>query len=263
MIKVPVTTGLIELFAYTPTQYMVKAMMAETAPHTCYVDREEDPLACLILEGHSLFVGGDALSPTADHAMEYLAHTLLSASVRKELEAVKIVFPNEAWKRKLTQALSGDTVNEYPRCIFSHSATANAACENPPHIQIITARLAALDNFSMIREEVESTMGSVEKFLTEGFGSALVLENRVCGFCTAEYASPGLCAVGIAVEEAHRQKGYAAQMANAFLRQSAESGLTVYWDCWKNNIPSYKTAERAGFEKVSDYPVLLVAFGQA
>ena len=123
--------------------------------------------------------------------------------------------------------------------------------------------MKALDNFAMIWEEVESTMGSVEKFLAEGFGSALVLENRVCGFCTAEYVSPGLCAVGIAVEEAHRQRGYAAQMADAFLRQSAERGLTISWDCWGNNLPSYKTAERAGFKKVSDYPVLLIAFGQA
>lgn len=263
MIKALVTADLIEMFSYTPTQYMLKAMMAGTAPHACYIDREEAPCVCLILEGHCLFVGGDAHSPAADKAMDHLAHALLSPSLRKELEAIRIVFPNEAWKQKLLRALPGDTVNEYPRCVLSHPAAASAACENPPHIQPITAGMAALDNFAMIREEVESTLGSVEKFLAEGFGSALVLENRVCGFCTAEYISPGLCAAGIAVEEAHRRKGYAAQMADAFLPQSAGRGLAVYWDCWKNNIPSYKTAERAGFGKVSDYPVLLVVFAQA
>ena len=263
MKKTPVTNRLIEMFSYTPTQYMIKAMMAGTAPHTCHVDNEEAPSACLIDEGHSLFVGGDAASPAADLAMEYLAHTLLPAARRKELGAIKIIFPNEAWRQKLLQALKGAQVNEYPRCIFKHQALPFAGHESLPHIQAISAGMASMNNFAMIQEEVESTLGSVEKFLAEGFGAALVLDNRVCGFCTAEYLSPGLCAVGIAVEEAHRQKGYAAQMAQAFLSECASRGLDAYWDCWRNNTPSYKTAERAGFEKVADYPVLLAVFENA
>jgi RimJ/RimL family protein N-acetyltransferase len=37
--------------------------------------------------------------------------------------------------------------------------------------------------------------------------------------------------------------------------------LNVYWECWKNNIPSIKTALSCGFKKVADYPVLFVDFG--
>ncbi len=263
MMKIPVTNNVNEMFAYTPTQYMIRAMMAGTAPHACYADQEEAPSVCMINEGHSLFVGGDSASLAADEAMEYLANTLLNDTRRKELGAIKIIFPNEAWKRKLSQALSGAQINEYPRCILSHSAAAVCNQEIPPHIQAISPAMKELDNFFMIQEEVESTLGSVEKFLAEGFGYALVLNKRVCGFCTAEYLSPGICAIGIAVEEQYRQKGYAAQMAHAFLKDSANRGLKPYWDCWKNNIGSYKTAERAGFEKAGDYTVLLTVFEPA
>ena len=262
MKKVQVTNSIIDLFAYTPTQYMVKAMMAGTAPYECFTDDEQTPALCLILEGHSLFVAGDPSHPFADEAMDFLSRDLLCTQKQRELEVIKIIFPNDTWKQKITKALDGIQINEYQRSILLCPVAVGKEGSSLPHIQTITPAMKNFENFSMIQEEVESTLGSVEQFLSEGFGTALVLNNRVCGFCTAEYISPGICAIGIAVEEEYRQRGFASQMADAFAKESAARGLMTYWDCWKNNVPSYKTAVQAGFTLVSDYPVLFVHFLQ-
>ncbi len=260
MVLTEFTSHIFSLLSYTPLQYMLRAMKAGSAPAAAYADKADDPSVCLVSEGHSMFVGGDALSPAADEAMNFLARILLAPERRRALEAVRIAFPHEAWKKKLAGALKDARVNEYMRCVFVHHAPGSATDASAPHIRPITEDMKALGNFDMIREEVNSTLGSVEAFLNRGFGYALVLEGRVCGFCTAEYLSEKECAIGIAVEEEYRQRGYASQMTASFLGECARRGLMPYWECWKNNIPSAKTAERAGFEKLADYPVLLAEF---
>lgn len=260
MKQVPFSTHALALFSYTPLQYMLRAMAAGSAPAACYVDQEDDPSVCLIHEGHSLFVGGDASGTASEAAMDFLAHELLTPEVRKALHVVKIVFPNDDWKERLIGAFSGTAVHEYMRCVFYHPAPGSIPAFPAPHIQFITADTAKLNNFSMINDEVESTLGSFEKFLAMGFGYALVLNDRVCGFCTAEYLSAGECAIGIEVLREYQKKGYASHMTVCFLQECAKCGLTPYWECWKNNIPSVKTAEHAGFLKRAEYPVLLIEF---
>jgi GNAT superfamily N-acetyltransferase len=227
------------------------------------VDREDKPTVCIIREGHSLFVGGEAYSPAADAAMEFLAHELLTPELRRELRVMKIVFPNNTWKEKLTNALSDVSVHEYMRCVFSNPSPGSIPAVPAPHIQYITADTAKLDNFSMIKDEVESTLGSFEKFLAMGFGYTLVMEKQVCGFCTAEYLSAEECAIGIEVLREYQKMGYASHMTACFLQECQRRGLTPYWECWKNNIPSVKTAEHTGFSNKTDYPVLFIEFGGA
>ncbi len=263
MIQMKLFSPVFPLLSYTPLQYMLRAMEAGTAPAACYADREEDPSVCVIREGHSLFVGGDALSPAADEAMDFLKSKLLMPELRRELHAVKIVFPNSAWKEKLTSAFSDASVHEYFRCVFRHPAPGSVSAVPEPHIQFIKADTLKLENFSMIRDEVESTLGSFDKFLSDGFGYTLVIETKVCGFCTAEYLSERECAIGIEVLQEYQKKGYATQMTACFLHECSKRGLTPYWECWGNNVSSIKTAEHAGFLKLADYPVLLVDFHKA
>jgi GNAT superfamily N-acetyltransferase len=263
MIQMNFSSRIFSLLSYTPLQYMLRAMESGTAPAVCYADRGDDPTVCLIREGHSLFAGGEASGPASKEAMDFLSRELLTPELRQELHVMKIVYPNEAWKELLTNTLYDASVHEYMRCVFDHPAPGSVPAVPVPHIQFITADTAMLDNFSMIRDEVESTLGSFDKFLAEGFGYALVFKNRVGGFCTAEYLSAGECAIGIEVLGEHQKKGYASHMTACFLQECNRRGLTPYWECWKNNIPSVKTAEHAGFSNKTEYPVLFIEFGRA
>lgn len=263
MIQTQFSPQVFSLFSCTPLQYMLRAMKAGTSHAICYADKEDDPSVCIIREGHSLFVGGEATRPAAAAGMDFLCHELLTPELRKELRVMKIMYPDDAWKDRLANALSGISVYEYMRSVFFHPAPGSVHANPAPHIQFITADTAKLENFSMIRDEVESTLGSFDKFLSEGFGYALVMDARVCGFCTAEYLSAGECAIGIEVLQEYQLRGYASHMTSRFLQECERRGLAPYWECWKNNIPSVKTAERAGFLKLKDYPVLFLVFQEA
>ena len=260
MIPTTVSKQVMALFSYTPLSYMLRAMVYGSAPASVYADNEAEPNVCLIWEGHSLFVGGDASHPAADRAVCFFMDVLLTPERKKQLGVLKIIYPNNAWRDKLSHAFGGNRVNEYMRSVYSHPDPGLAAKLADTDVQLITAKMRERNNFSMIQEEVESTLGSVEKFFAMGFGYALVLDNQVCGFCTAEYISETECAIGIAVDTAYRRQGHAAHMTACFLGECRRRGLTPYWECWKNNIPSAKTAEGAGFKKLADYPVLLVEF---
>ena len=60
----------------------------------------------------------------------------------------------------------------------------------------------------------------------------------------------------------HQRKGIAKALVKRFLQKASNKELNVYWECWKNNNPSIKTALSCGFVKVADYPVLFVDFGE-
>ncbi len=47
-------------------------------------------------------------------------------------------------------------------------------------------------------------------------------------------------------------------MTEMFLNEASKKNLTVYWECWKNNLASVNTAISCGFEKIADYPVIFI-----
>jgi hypothetical protein len=57
--------------------------------------------------------------------------------------------------------------------------------------------------------------------------------------------------------EKYRRRGFAVLATSAFVERCLESGVVSHWDCWADNLPSVKTAERVGFTKIYDHTVLL------
>ena len=108
----------------------------------------------------------------------------------------------------------------------------------------------------MITDEV----GDIKSFLINGFGYALVINNKIQGFCTTEYHSERALALGVEVLESHRRKGYAKAMAAAALNIAVSKGSTVYWECWQYNTPSKNTALSCGFKHEADYPMIFMDF---
>ena len=72
-------------------------------------------------------------------------------------------------------------------------------------------------------------------------------------WCTAEYVSPGVCGVGIETLEPYQKRGLATVAAQTFVQHAMRLGWQVHWDSWLNNTPSIRVAEKAGFEKVTEY----------
>jgi GNAT superfamily N-acetyltransferase len=161
-----------------------------------------------------------------------------------------------------SKELFPDRHRQFERSLYRHGIKSTGEMKIVDNIEEITSELmnSCVDNLEMITDEVISTgtYNDMEDYLNRGIGYTVIIDNKVCGFCTSEYPSKDSVAIGIEVLEEFQKQGYAKSMTGQFLRKASQRGLNVYWECWKNNTPSKNTALSCGFEKVADYSVLLV-----
>jgi ribosomal protein S18 acetylase RimI-like enzyme len=247
----------LKLLRFTVLKYMLDTLCENPKLARIFVDDEDNPKTCIIAFHHLLFFGGNL---TKD-CLQFLLNEILAADVRKNQSIFYMLYPDEVWKNALTELFS-HKCNQYERSLYIWKAGCMdklSCCDN---IVEITSELMDSDvnNLNMITDEVVSTgtYDNMEDYLTRGIGYTPVINNKVCGFCTSEYQSRNSVAIGIEVLEEYQRQGYGKTMTKAFLNKAAQRGLTVYWECWKNNIASANTALSCGFEKVGDYPILFI-----
>jgi GNAT superfamily N-acetyltransferase len=246
-----------ELLRCTILQYMLDTLGENPRLGRIFVDDEDNPNSCIVSLKHLLFFGGN---PTQD-CLDFLSNEILAEHVRNHQHIFYMIYPDEAWKDALKN-LFPENCNQYERSLYRckpENIDKQPSCDNVAEIthQLMNSTTGNLD---MIIEEVVSTgtYNNMEDYLTRGMGYTPVINNKVCGFCTSEYPSERAIAIGIEVLEEYQRQGYAKAMTKAFLYKAAQRGLTVYWECWKNNVASANTALSCGFQKVDDYPILLV-----
>lgn len=251
------TSNVREILKFTALQYMLDTISENPKSARIFVDDIEEPKCCMVSYHHLLFMGGEL----TEENLNYLSSNILTMEFRSSKPIVFMIYPNEAWQDAL-KAIFQENCRQYERSVYSCKPEALDGLPSSNNIFQITAELmkSDTDNLEMITEEVISTgtYEDMEDYLTRGIGYTPIIDNKVCGFCTSEYPSENAVAIGIEVAEEYQRKGYAKAMTNAFLYKAAKRGLTVYWECWKNNIASANTALACGFEKVSDYPILFV-----
>lgn len=246
-----------ELLKFTVLQYMLDALNENPKLGKIFVDDVDNPNTCVVSFHHLLFFGGNL---TQDFR-KFLLDELLAEDVRKDQCVFFMLYPDEAWKNALN-GLFPNKCNQYERSLYrwKYGSVCNLSCCN--NIVEITSNLMNSDvgNLDMIINEVipTGTYDNIDDFLSRGIGYVPVINNKVCGFCTSEYPSRSAVAIGIEVLEEYQRQGYAKAMTKAFLNKASKRDLIVYWECWKNNIASAKTALSCGFEKVADYPILFV-----
>jgi GNAT superfamily N-acetyltransferase len=95
---------------------------------------------------------------------------------------------------------------------------------------------------------------SLEKFFSEGGGMAVLHEGRVVGWSLADCYYQDQIDIGIVIAPEHRRHGLAACTAAAMTERCLERGFKqVGWHCQDTNIGSWKTAEKVGFQRASEY----------
>ncbi|MBX2997897.1 MAG: GNAT family N-acetyltransferase [Caldilineaceae bacterium] len=104
-----------------------------------------------------------------------------------------------------------------------------------------------LDNLDEIRGEVAWMWSSLDRFYAQGFGIAAVIADSAVCWCTAEYVSRSTCGIGIATVPDFQRRGIATAVAVRFVEESLRRGLIPHWECYDQNLPSVRVAEKAGF----------------
>jgi GNAT superfamily N-acetyltransferase len=224
-----------------------------------YTDSLTSPSACLLLFGHYLFAGG------------CISERLMSDFIEAELSGIKaenlhmIVVFYDKDDKAVTEQLKSRFLKVFDgeRSLYRINKPLTASADKTKLTRINVNLLnSGVRNLEMITSEVlgTATYDSMDDFCKNGIGYTYIDGGRICAFCTSEYQSKSSVAIGIEVEEKYQKKGVAAEMTRAFITEASSCGLDVFWECWKENIPSVKTALKCGFDKVADYPVLVIVF---
>lgn len=246
-----------DLLKFTVLQYMLDTLRDNPKLGRIFVDDADNPSTCIVSFHHLLFIGGN---PVQD-CLRFLSNEILTPDARNSQQVFFILYPDGVWENALKELFSHKCF-QYERSLYKWKSEYidKLPCFN--NITEITTELmnSNAENLDMITNEVISTgtYDSMEDYLMRGIGYTPIINNKVCGFCTSEYPSKSAIAVGIEVLEEYQRQGYAKSMTKAFVHKAAQLGLTVYWECWKNNIGSVNTALSCGFQKVADYPILFV-----
>ena len=205
-----------------------------------------------------------AVTPEA----QYIAGNPHNSDFNRDLAAwyarrphVELIYDSPAWEAQFDSLLAGKFARKFPRHYYSLKSP-----KLPHWKELVPAGFAIhqvdrefldrtlLKNFVEISSRTED-WGSVDNFLENGFGFCMLHEDTIVSRCIADNVSGGACEVGIGTAEGHRRKGFAALTLAATVEYCLSVGQTrIGWHCLENNIGSWKTAEKAGFELTRRYP---------
>ena len=254
------------LFAGLPTAFFHEAMIAGSCAFRAWSEETDSPRAALLWDQRSLlFPVGQPDLPGFQADLAYLfSEIILPQADARGQDAFLLHTSSPEWDAAVPALLPGFTLKRFPRVIFEQGPAPSADWRSaiPLGFQVrpIDRKLLAetsLEGMEGLVEEIEECWPSRKHFLERGFGAAVLEGRKIVCRITAEYAYPGHIGIGIQTEERWRGRGLAPLATAAFIEMCAERGLAPHWDAWKNNTPSVRAAEKAGFADPVEYSALL------
>jgi len=173
---------------------------------------------------------------------------------------------SDAWKDVLPEVLAPRTVIPDRRLHYACTTTPGPWRDTvPPGYRIEDVDRALLDSdveiHSPVSDWLTANFGSAEQFLEHGVGAVAVHEGRTVAWILADSFVGGLCDIGGETEEAHRRNGLAYAATCRTIELAFERGVErIGWHCHAINLPSIRTAEKAGFEFRREYFVYPIYF---
>jgi len=223
---------ILPLFSYQNSQYMIKSLLFRKQAK---VDKTEN--SAMITWGPSHIIGGEFSDEICN---------ILQNQLQNRKSPCGIYCPEGEWKSYITHTFFGN-LEERQINLYQHDGLTDANCQTEnPHIIQTTKEWFQCDLSSIVKNEIYSYT-SVDDFIQNGFGLALVIDGQVCGYCLSEYSIDNECAITIWVDEEHRGRGYAKMMTRLFLQYNRHKNWNIFWACESDNIPSNNLAQSAGF----------------
>ncbi|MGF1765969.1 GNAT family N-acetyltransferase [Enterovibrio makurazakiensis] len=120
-------------------------------------------------------------------------------------------------------------------------------------------------NFHLLEQSINLSYGqrfwkSNQEFLSSSGAVATFIDDVAVSVCYSAATSNCMAEIDVYTHEDYRHGGHALDALNVFIRQSILVGVKPYWDCYKNNIASFKLALSAGFFVKYEYDFYVVDF---
>lgn len=256
-----------------PYSLSLQALAQGNNPGRVFVDRQETPRLAFILTIEGAFLAGDAEN------QEVLAEARLF--IRQEIFSgripvlygnfITLAFDSLAWESKLTKLIPShepEKVHRYHYLCRKPALNWRSILPEGFSLQPLKPILQGSENIcipeSFFEVSFESFWGSLENFYQKGKGAAVVHQGQVVCCCRANCTAGRRIEVDIITHPQYRRRGLAATAAAALVEECLADGFeAVSWQCDSDNIGSWKTAEKVGFERVHEYEYFYYLFDPA
>jgi hypothetical protein len=170
-----------------------------------------------------------------DPDSEFVKHTVESSSVNHKL-------------RERVQLRYNESENRRYQIAENQLFELHAINEN---------NISLLSGFGI--DLIKTFWGSEERFLSDGYGVFLTnKDNQAVSLCYSACVTNQLSEIDIVTHENYRNQGLAKYVTSAYIDLSIRKNILPNWDCFTDNVSSYKTALSLGFETLMKYNFLSV-----
>jgi RimJ/RimL family protein N-acetyltransferase len=249
----------------------INALIEGNNPGRIFVDDVAQPRTALALTVEGTLLAGDDTNPATNEALRRLFQESIFTNnvfVEDDWGMMLAVHP-QSWEAKLPQLIPTHQADVVPRYHYlCREVKLNWRDHLPEGYTIHQIDRALLENpaFTIppaILAKIPTYWRAEDHFLAKGAGFCVVHQNEAVSWCIADCTAGSQIDVGIMTVPAQRRRGLAAVVAAATVEHCLSHGFaSVGWHCDQDNVGSWKTAERVGFQRTREYVYYFYIFSQ-
>ncbi len=244
------------LFAPLCHHLAIESILAGQTPGRIFVDDIERPRTAVAWFKRRVYLAGNRTNDRINVALNRLFTDVYYPEMQMTglaQSAFTLVY-TPGWERAMNVVLAGkDPMRGQWLCYRLDPGKQEWKVRIPKEFKLrwVDAALLAdssLTNLDYVTNEMLSERPSIEDFLQKSFGTCVLLENEIVGWCMTEYNTGTRCELGIETAPHVQGKGLATATASATMREAARRGYTeIGWLSAGDNKPSQALARKLGF----------------
>ncbi|MGD8998634.1 MAG: GNAT family N-acetyltransferase, partial [Anaerolineae bacterium] len=233
-------------------------------PGRIFVDDVHHPRTALALTVEGYLLAGDHDNPETNAALRRLFKDRIfpgEVFVNGD-SSVSLAVDPATWEAKLTELIPTHEVERLDRYHYlCRGVSFDWRNHVPEGYAVRRIDRTLLDDPTLVFPDevqewidVEQVWGTMENFLSKGISFVVLHDCEVVAWCTPDCVAGDRMDLGVITHPAHRRRGLAAVAVAASAEHCLSHGFTaVGWHCNADNVGSWRTAEKVGFERNRDY----------
>ena len=230
-------------------------------PGRIFVDDADRPRTAfaLTVEGY-LLAGEHGNAATNEALRRFLRDKIFTGEVFVNGDwSMSLAVHPEAWEAKLPELIPTHEVEKNKRYHYlCRTLKLDWRKYIPEGYAVRRVDRSLLDDAAdnVVREwmDIEEVWWTVDNFLKRGISYAVMHGREIVAWCTPDCMAGDQIDVGIMTHPAHRRRGLASVAVAATVEHCLNHGFcAVGWHCNAENVGSWKTAEKVGFERSREY----------
>ena len=247
----------------------VNSLIEGYNPGKIYVDNTETPHTAIAWVKDMFYLAGDETNQDFNEALdEWIGKVIFPQAQRVGLTYFAVQsYPLEKWESIIKNVLQHRDLrinNEWKYTFNQEKFTKIQWKDIPTGISIdrIDEKLLADPHGAVIlNRQIIPSCGLVSRFTKDGVGFCVRRGKTIISSCYSVYVTGKVHEIGIdTFDPAHRNCGFAALAARAYIDYCNAHGLTPLWTADEINAPSNALARKLGFEKIGEHPDYYIVF---